>query len=229
MGYRDIRVAILARIRGGDWPPGALLPGEVELAAEFGVARATVSRAMRELSDEGVIERRRKAGTRVRAAPMRLARFEMPLVRVEVEATGAPYGYRLLAQDVCAAPDWLRVRLGLAVGNVVHLRCVHLAGRKAFQVEDRWINPAVMPRVLDADFTSEGPNEWLVREVPFTDVQVSFSAEAADGWIAEELRMRAGDPVFCSERVTWLEAAPVTLAQMHFAPGYKMTALHHMG
>ena len=97
MGYRDIHGALLARIRSGDLLPGALLPNELELAAEFGVARATVSRAMKELSDEGVIERRRKAGTRVRAAPVRHARFEMPMVAAR--GRGERGGIRL--SDCC--------------------------------------------------------------------------------------------------------------------------------
>ena len=58
--------AIIGR-RRRDWPPGALIPGEEALAQEFGVARATVNRALSELARAGVLERRRKAGTRVAA------------------------------------------------------------------------------------------------------------------------------------------------------------------
>ena len=64
LSYVDIKTDIVGRIRRGDWPLDAIIPGEVELAAELGCARATVNRALRELADEGVLERRRKAGTR---------------------------------------------------------------------------------------------------------------------------------------------------------------------
>jgi hypothetical protein len=47
LGWEDIRAEVLRRIRARDWPPGALIPGEEALAAEFGVARATVNRALR--------------------------------------------------------------------------------------------------------------------------------------------------------------------------------------
>ncbi|MEJ6707324.1 MAG: GntR family transcriptional regulator [Amylibacter sp.] len=229
MGYRDIHGALLARIRSGDLLPGALLPNELELAVEFGVARATVSRAMKELSDEGVIERRRKAGTRVRAAPVRHARFEMPMVAQEVAASGAEYGYKLLSREVIATPDWLAARLDLNVAEVVHVRCLHKADAAPFQVEDRWINAEVVPRVLAADFMSEGPNGWLVREVPFTDVEVAFSAEAASGWVAQALRVAEGEPVFCTERMTWLNGQPVTLARLRFGAVYRMVSTHSLG
>lgn len=44
---------------------GAPLPAEVELAGKLGVGRQTVRQAMQKLVHEGLIERRRNAGTRV--------------------------------------------------------------------------------------------------------------------------------------------------------------------
>ena len=78
--FREIKADILRRISHGDWGPNSLLPGEVELARMYGCARATVNRALRELAEEGIVERKRKAGTRVRPSPLRQARFEIPLV-----------------------------------------------------------------------------------------------------------------------------------------------------
>ena len=92
----------------GDWAPGELMPSEVDLANEFECARATVNRAMRELADEGLIERKRKAGTRVSTSPRRQARFDIPIVRREVEDQGVVYGYELLSSSQSPAPDWLR-------------------------------------------------------------------------------------------------------------------------
>ena len=54
----------------------------------YGAARATVSRAMRELADDGIVERRRKTGTRVRLSPIRQARFGIPVVKTEIEEAG---------------------------------------------------------------------------------------------------------------------------------------------
>lgn len=67
--YRDIKADILGRITRGEWKPGSLIPGELELAETYGSARATVNRAMRELAEDGIIERKRKSGSRVRSSP----------------------------------------------------------------------------------------------------------------------------------------------------------------
>lgn len=45
---------------------GTILPGEVELAAKFGVSRSVVREAMRALATRGLIESKPKIGTRVK-------------------------------------------------------------------------------------------------------------------------------------------------------------------
>jgi GntR family transcriptional regulator len=54
--YLYARVAdhIEARIRSGELAPGARLPGERDLAAEYGVALGTARRAISELRDRGL-------------------------------------------------------------------------------------------------------------------------------------------------------------------------------
>jgi GntR family histidine utilization transcriptional repressor len=222
--FRDVKAEILTRITGRVWGPGTLLPGEVELAAEFGVARATVNRAMRELTEEGLLERRRKAGTRVRPSPLRAARFEIPLVRAEIEATGAAYGYRRLSRSVGAAPGWLAARLAPGPGGrVLHVTCLHLANGRPYQHEDRWINLAALPEAEAEVFAESGPNEWLIRAVPFSEVEISFLAAAAGGEAAAALEMNEGEPVFAVERTTWWQGRAITHVRLSFARGHRMT------
>ena len=222
--FRTVKAAIIAQILGGAWGPGTLLPGEVELAAAYGCSRTTINRAMREVSDLGLVERRRKAGTRVRLVPVRQARFVMPLVRAEVEAEGAVYGYSLLGRDHRPLPDGVAKRLGLdPAGGLLHLTCLHLADHVPYQVEERWINTVALPQASAQDFTDIGPNEWLVAEVPFSDVEISFLARAADPAMAVHLQMAVGEPVFCMERTTWWQGAAITHVRLSYRRGHRMT------
>lgn len=224
MSYRDIKQVVLDRIHNKIWAPDSLLPSETDLAEEFSSTRTTVNRALRELAEEGYLERKRKAGTRVLNAPVRKAQFAIPLVRDEITETGSEYRYALVERNVLPAPHWLSARMNIPQGrDVLHLRCMHYTDNAPFQYEVRWIVPDSIPEVLDADFSSAGPNDWLVQKVPFTNLELSFLATKADQTVAEFLDTQAGEPIFTAERITWLRGQPVTLAKLFFAPGYRMT------
>ena len=224
-GFQEVRDTVLRRIEDRVWPQGSLLPPEIELAAEFGCARATVNRALRELAEDGIVDRRRRGGTRVATDPVRHAKLQIPVVRQTVEAQGAAYRYGLVSRTELPCPAWLATRLALPeAAPILHVRSMHYADNAPFQFEDRWINIAAVPNVAEADFTTTGPNEWLLREVPFTEAEVSFMAVAADPELAEFLGSPAGAALFRMERTTWLRKEPVTFVRMTYHPGYRMTS-----
>lgn len=63
--YSRIHKQLAERISNGVYPLGALMPTEVELAAEFDTSRFTVREALRSLTEDGYVERRQGMGTRV--------------------------------------------------------------------------------------------------------------------------------------------------------------------
>lgn len=223
--FRDIKTDIMRRIASGEWAPGSRLPNELDLAQKFGAARATVNRAMRELVDDGIVERKRKAGTHVRSVPLRQIRLHIPVVRAEIEEQGADYRYALLHSNIGRPPDWLRARLSLRPQDEVrHLTCIHFADGNPYQLEDRWINLTATPLAREADFSQSGPSDWLIRQVPFSDVEVSFSATAADTEQAENIGCGKGDPLFRIERQTSWQHQPITFVRLIYQRGYRLTS-----
>jgi GntR family transcriptional regulator, histidine utilization repressor len=222
--YRDIKADILARITRGEWGPGSQLPGEIELAERYGAARATVNRAMRELADDGILERKRKSGSRVRPAPLRQARFDIPLVQREIEGQGASYRYALIHSEVIAAPDWLRARMNLRAGDELrHLVCLHMADGLPYQHEDRWINLALLPHARSADFVATAPTEWLVAQIPFSEVEIAISAGTAGDGLAAHLGCTPGEALLRIERGTRWNGQAVTFVRLSHRPGHRMT------
>lgn len=76
---------------------GARLPSEPQLAREFGVSRFTVTRAVEQLMDEGLITRRQGSGTFVADAPLRRAPGYLLSFTEAVVASGHRPSHRLLA------------------------------------------------------------------------------------------------------------------------------------
>lgn len=65
--HRAISEALGREIAAGTYPVGSRLPTELQLQKRFGTSRHTVREALKTLSDQGMLARRPKIGTIVRA------------------------------------------------------------------------------------------------------------------------------------------------------------------
>jgi GntR family histidine utilization transcriptional repressor len=222
LGWEDIRAEVLRRIRARDWPPGALIPGEETLAGEFGVARATVNRALSSLAEAGVIVRKKRAGTRVAELPVRKARLEIPVIRLDVLGRGLAYDFKLLADRFSPVPSAVSARLGLPEATRMrHLETLHLAAGRPFVLETRWLNPAILPSP-PPDFAAVSANEWLVMHVSLVSGDIAFTAEPASPHEAEVMGVPPGTALLVAERTTHGTAGPVTWVRLAHAPGHRV-------
>ena len=221
--WQSLAQEMRQRIQAREWEPGELIPTEVDLAEDFGCARATVNRALRHLADQGLLDRRRKAGTRVTLHPVRKATLHIPIVRKEIEARHQDYGYLLLSAHEETPPSDVLGRMKLdAAAKLLKVRALHLADGKPFLLEDRWVNLAAIPALKSVDLTTISANEWLVMNAPFTTGHIAFAAMNADAEIAETLKVPLGTALFVVERTTWEGDAAITDARMIYGAGYRM-------
>ncbi len=224
-GWQQIREELLRRIRDREWRPGTIIPTEVELAKEFGVARATMHRALRELADAGTLERRRRLGTRVTMHPVRQARFGIPLLRREIEETGAVYGYRLLSRAVKVAPTAVSEALGIPYRAILtQVRAVHSADGRPYVLEERWVHARRVPGFAAADLSVVSANEWLLANIPVSTGEMTLTAERARADVARLLDCQAGDPVMTVRRVTWRDGVGITQVRLVYAPGHAIVS-----
>lgn len=225
LGWRAVRDRIHGAIVDGTYGPGDKLPRDADLADSLNCARSTVQRAMQDLAGSGLIERRRKGGTRVRAEPVTRATFEIPLVRAEVERTGRRYGYQLIRRAAETTPRPVAAAMGLAAPErMLRVEALHLADARPYMVEDRWICPRTVPEILDLDLAAVSANEWLVLNRPYSRCDLRFHAEAADTDTAGLLGCAPGDALFVIERTTWSGHRPITTVKAAAAPGYALVA-----
>jgi GntR family histidine utilization transcriptional repressor len=178
---------------------------------------------MRDLSDSGVVERRRKGGTHVRFDPVTRATLEIPIIRREVEQRGGVYGYQLIRRAMADTPRPIAAKFGLsAPARLLRIEALHLADQRPYIFEDRWVCVDTVPDILDVDLTRESANEWLVRNKPYSRCDLRFYAIRASDDIAETLGVEAGEALLVMERTTWIDAAPITSVRAVTTPGYQL-------
>lgn len=222
--WQAIQQEVLRRIHAREWEPGTIIPNEADLAREFGCARATVNRALRALADSGLLERRRKAGTRVALHPVTKATVEVPVIRREIAERGLEHGYTRISRRADApAPLWAGAAMGLAEETpLLHVTALHCADGAPFVHEDRWINTETVPAADSEAFTTISANEWLLMNAPFTHGDITFSARAAAGAVAAQLAAEPGAPLFVIERTTWDGPRAITAVRLSYAPGHRI-------
>lgn len=223
--YQRVKQYVLERIQNGLWKEGDAIPGEEALAREFGVSRMTVNRAIRELSDEQIVERVQGSGTYVAQQKYQATLVEIRNIAEEIEARGHAHRSELHKLERVKADETLARAFGVKTGApLFHSVVVHFENGLPIQVEDRHVNPEVAPDYLSQDFTSQTPNAYLMRVAPLQGVSFVIEAVLPSPPVAEMLAMPAGEPCLVLRRQTRSMGQTASVAAMwHPASRYQFT------
>ncbi len=222
--YEQVKEFITRKIQDGSWPAGHRLPSEHELVAQFGISRMTANRALRELVEQGRVVRVAGVGSFVAEDKPQSTLLHIANIASEIRQRGHDYGYQLIvAERVTASADvaaWLDLRAG---ESVFHSRCVHLENGLPVQLEDRYVNPRMVPAFLEQNLGDVPPSEYLVKHVPFDQIEHLVDAVLPTPEQAERLAMPAADPCLLLTRRTWWRGVPVTVVRcLHPASRYRL-------
>lgn len=204
---RRIREDIEGRIHSGEWRPGTRIPIEQDLAARYGCARATVSKALGELVAAGLVERRRKAGSFVAHPPVHSAVMTVPDLAELIAARGEAYRWEARA---------ILRRKNTGGADTLQIDGVHFAAAEPFALESRTIELAEVPAATEANFTVEAPGTWLLAHIPWTSARHVVRAIAASRSEAAALATGNGAACLQLERDTWRGDRPVTHVRQLF-------------
>ncbi len=212
--WQQIRRALLEPIRDGRWKPHAKIPKELEIMERYGAARMTVNRALGSLAAEGIVTRKKRAGTVVADRPPERPLLEIWDIVAEVERLGGTYGFEILDRARLEPDDPEAAPLGLEEGApVLRLLVRHMSDGAALQIEERLINLAAVPEAVDEPFATRPPSAWLLAHVPWSDAEHVISAEGAGRETAALLTVKTGTACLVVERRTWRDGVPITWAR----------------
>jgi len=221
--WQTVQDEVLRRIHAREWKPGDLIPNEVDLADEFNCARTTVNRALRSLADDGLLERRRKAGTRIAVQPVAKAVLKIAVIRHEIEEIGKAYAYRLIDRSFTVPPAAIRNEMRTAASDqLLFVRGLHFADNAPYAFEERWINTRVVPDAKTETFEKVSANEWLLEHVPYTRGDITISALSATSENAKLLECPKHSALIAVDRLTWDHDVSVTKVRVLFAAGHNL-------
>lgn len=143
--------------------PGDPLPSEAELCERFSVSRMTVRQALQELTNDGLVDRRRGQGTFVSQRPVHRRPGVFLSFSEEMARRGAMATSRLLDASVTHARPVESVDLSLGdAADVVRVVRVRLADGTPVALEDAALLPE-LAGVLDEDLATGSLHDALQR------------------------------------------------------------------
>lgn len=217
--HQRIRADIEDRILAGTWRPGHRIPFEHELMRQYDCARMTVNKAIASLVDAGLIVRRRRVGSFVAQPRIQSVVLDIPDIQAEITARGETYSLKLLSRKRRKPVRKREEEKQLAgEGELLDIRCVHLADGRPFSLEDRLISLASVPEAIDVDFATVPPGTWLLGHVPWTEAEHRITAVNADDDMAEILELKKDAACLALERRTWRGNDHITFVRQTF-PG----------
>lgn len=223
--YLRVKKFVTEQIARGTLKAGARVPSENELARQFGLARMTVNRALRELAAEGVLERVAGSGTFVAEQRVHAHPLEVHSIADEIRARGHEYRARVVTLESVPASPEIAERCGVRPGaKLDHSVVVHYESAAPLQVEDRYVNPAVIRGYRKNDFTRITPHDYLMRIAPLQRAEHTVRAVTPDVRIRRLLGLAKTEACLMILRRTWAHDRIATLATLHH-PGsrYELT------
>jgi GntR family transcriptional regulator, histidine utilization repressor len=223
--FQKIKNHLLQRIHAGVWKEGDQIPTEAALGQQFGVARMTVNRALRELAGEQIVSRIQGLGTFVAQQKYQSTLVAIRSIADEVRGRGDQHACVVKLLESMKAPAALAQKFEARRGiRLFHSILVHFENDVQIQVEDRWVNAALAPDYLGQDFAHSTPNEYLMRVAPLQGVSYRIEARLPPAEIRKLLGMPAGEPCLVLYRTTRSLGAVASVATMwHPASRHQFT------
>ena len=244
--YQRIKNAILDNIHSGKWQAGNAISTEMALAKEFGVSRMTVNRALKELSEERVLERRQGSGTFVAQQQFNHTFVEVRNIAQDLKSANRDYQAQVVSKRILTAAmldDELRRKFDINkvavssntnadttvmddstgadsssdVAVLYEVKIIHFADGQPIQFEERWVDANKVPAFIEQDFSVVNTSDYLIAKSPLERGNYTIRALAALDEVASALQIAPQSPTLVLRRQTYSAGQVVTFVKMWHA------------
>ena len=215
--YKKIQNSIRKRIEAAELKPGDAVASERELAKTHKVSLMTARHALAGLEREGIVERRRGAGTFVAAPKIHFNKLMSYTEHMSSRGL-APRSRVIVAKLVAEEPE-VAARLGLpATSSMVKIERLRLTGEEPFALEICYLPAAEYSGLVNAPLGRGSLFATLQHDygvdLAYADEEVD--ATAADANIAELLGLTKGAPLMRIRQVIYSNKGKATIYGVGF-------------
>ncbi|MFV0276187.1 MAG: histidine utilization repressor [Parahaliea sp.] len=221
--------ALRQRIELGELGPGDRVPSENQLVTEFQVSRMTARRALRELADDGLLQRIQGLGSFVADLRPVSSVSHIRNIAQEIRLRGHCHACHVIRLCEFEAPAGLAAQMGLVEGErLFYSELVHLENGMPLQWECRHVAAHLAPDYLGQDFSRITPSAYLAEVAPLTEADQTVEAVLPAPAVAILLAVSTASPCLKITRRTFSHRGVVSLAELLY-PGDRYRLGSHVG
>jgi GntR family histidine utilization transcriptional repressor len=188
----------------------------------------TANRALRELTSEGFLSRVPGVGTFVREAPALSSLMELRNIADEIAQRGHRHSSRIIRMGgIESNPALAEEFEDRGLKHLHHIVIVHEENGVPVQLEDRYVNPALVPDFLERDFSGTTPTAVLLAATPVDELEHTVEAALPSTEQQRLLGIGALEPCLALRRRSWSRGRVATVVTLTYpASRYALYSRH---
>jgi GntR family transcriptional regulator len=205
--YEQIRILLTQSLVAGEWKPGEAIPSEIELAARYRVSQGTVRKAIDALASEHILVRRQGKGTFVASHSEPSYQYRFLRVMPDSGEKLHPHNVALGLRKAKASPEVARA-LAVKTGTaVLHFRRILEFRGRPLILDEIVLAASRFPGLTMAKLDEFKGSMYSFYEAAYglrmIRAEERIRAVAADADAAAHLRVPAGTPLLCVDRIAF--------------------------
>ena len=204
--YSRIQEYIAELILSGKLAPDTKIQSERDFSEELGVSRMTVRRALTELVNEGLLERKHGSGTYVAKPKVTYESLELVNYVQALRSRNIAAASQLLEFDEIVASRRLAETLNIEIGNPIYrIAILRFANRVPVILERDFIPCTLCPKLEEWDLEKSTVYDLLTDIYHINPGRSSQTVEAvvAAEPVTQQLRVSEGFPLLMLSRVIY--------------------------
>lgn len=224
--YKRIRTVIWKRIKTGQLKPGDVVDSERDLAKIHQVSLMTARHALTSLEREGIVERRRGAGTFVAAPKIHFNRLMS--YTEQMASRGLVACSQLLSVKLIDRESEIAARLGMPINTpLVRVERLRRAANEPLALETCYLSGEEFGGLVSAGLARNSLFSILERDydIELAHADEEVDATAADPRLAELFAVAPGTPLLRIRQVIYSTKGKATIYVLGFYRSDRHTLL----
>lgn len=209
--YHQLESLLRRQILAGQWAAGERIPTEEQLVEAYGISRVTVRQALRNLVQDGYLERGPGRGTFARKPTLTAGERGLSSFSQDMRGLGLRPGSRVIEGSVVPAPRAVASRLGVPANRpVILLRRLRTGDGQPIGLQTTYLLESRFPG-LPQDLPEGASLYRTLRErydLAIEEAHETFSVATIGAADAALLEVEPGTCAFYVERVAFAAGTP---------------------